>query len=191
MRRAVLAVLVTAVGLVLLLSFKPHEMTAVADRPAVVVQDDPSSEELSGGSGSVGDDSGGSGSGDTSGGSSGSSGRAAGGRASLGSGSWNGGGARAGATTGEKAVTGGVADTRWGPVQVQILLSGGKVTGISVLQAPDGNSRDFAINNEALPILNDEALSAQSAQIDVVSGATYTSDGYISSLQSALDKAGA
>ncbi|ETK32603.1 FMN-binding protein [Microbispora sp. ATCC PTA-5024] len=188
-----LAVLVTAVGLVLLLSFKPHEMTAVADRPAVVAQDDPSSEDLSGGSGSVGDDSGdsgGSGSGRTRGGSSGSSGRAASGRASLGSGSWNGGGAQAGAKTGEKAVTGGVADTRWGPVQVQILLSGGKVTGISVLQAPDGNSRDFAINNQALPILNDEALSAQSAQIDVVSGATYTSDGYVSSLQSALDKAG-
>jgi uncharacterized protein with FMN-binding domain len=56
--------------------------------------------------------------------------------------------------------------------------------------APANNRRDLEINNEALPILNEEALSAQSAQIDTVSGATYTSDGYIRSLQSALDKAG-
>ncbi|MEW9529764.1 FMN-binding protein [Microbispora sp. NPDC049125] len=197
MRRAVLAVLVTAVGLVLLLSFKPHEMTAAAERPAVVAQDDGSA----GGPGTSSDDGGSRGSGDASSddsnsgsgsdsSSGGSSRDSKSGRASLASGSWTGGGAQAGATSGEKVVTGGVADTRWGPVQVQILLSGGKVTGVSVLQAPDGNSRDFAINDQALPTLDDETLSAQSAQIDVVSGATYTSDGYISSLQNALDKAG-
>jgi uncharacterized protein with FMN-binding domain len=86
--------------------------------------------------------------------------------------------------------TGDAADTRWGPVQVELVLSGGKVTGVKVLQAPDGNHRDIDINNQALPVLNEEALSAQSAQIDTVSGATYTSEGYLQSLQSALDKGG-
>jgi uncharacterized protein with FMN-binding domain len=75
-------------------------------------------------------------------------------------------------------------------VQVEIVLSGGKLTGVNVLQAPDGNDRDFEINTQALPILNQETLSAQSGRIDSISGATYTSEGYISSLQSAIDQAG-
>lgn len=87
-------------------------------------------------------------------------------------------------------VTGDAAQTRWGPVQVQLTVSGGKVTAVDVLQQPDENHKDQEINARALPILVQETLSAQSAQIDVVSGATYTSDGYTSSLQSALDQAG-
>ncbi|RGA01325.1 FMN-binding protein [Microbispora triticiradicis] len=75
-------------------------------------------------------------------------------------------------------------------MQVEIVISAGRMAGIRVLVAPQNNHRDIEINNEALPILDEEALSARSAQIDVVSGATYTSDGYIRSLQSALDKAG-
>jgi uncharacterized protein with FMN-binding domain len=86
-------------------------------------------------------------------------------------------------------VTGDAVDTRWGPVQVQAVLSGGKITKVTVLQAPHDNQRDQEINSFALPQLTQEALSAQSAHIDMVSGATYTSYGYIQSLQSALDKA--
>jgi uncharacterized protein with FMN-binding domain len=73
---------------------------------------------------------------------------------------------------------------------VRIVLSAGKLTGVQVLQAPAGTSMDVAINDRALPILDREALTAQSARIDTVSGATYTSDGYVRSLQSALDRAG-
>jgi len=87
-------------------------------------------------------------------------------------------------------VTGAVAQTRWGPVQVQLVVAGGKVTDVSVVQYPDGNPRDQEINAQALPILVQETLSAQSANIDMVGGATVTSDGYLQSLQSALDKAG-
>ena len=85
---------------------------------------------------------------------------------------------------------GSVAETRWGPVQVQINVTAHKVTDVTVLQQPDGNSRDAEINDAALPILLQETLSAQSANIDMVSGATVTSDGYVRSLQAALDEAG-
>ena len=86
--------------------------------------------------------------------------------------------------------TGGVAQTQWGPVQVQITVSGGKVTDAQAVVVPSGNMRDMAINQYAVPILNQEAVQASSAHIDAVSGATVTSGGYITSLQSALDAAG-
>jgi uncharacterized protein with FMN-binding domain len=89
-----------------------------------------------------------------------------------------------------KTVTGSVAQTRWGPVQVQLKVSSGKISNVSVIQYPNGNGRDQEINSQALPILIKETVSAQSAQIDMVSGATVTSDGYLESLQSALDQAG-
>jgi|SRR4051794_6279529 uncharacterized protein with FMN-binding domain len=87
-------------------------------------------------------------------------------------------------------VTGTAADTRWGPVQVQITIASGAITNVSVVQYPNSNGKDEEINARALPILIQETLKAQSADIDMVSGATYTSDGYLTSLQSALDQAG-
>ncbi|MGW2252387.1 FMN-binding protein [Kitasatospora sp. NPDC001660] len=89
------------------------------------------------------------------------------------------------------AITGDSIDTRYGPVQVKVTLAGKKITRIDVVRYPTDSGRDRSINSYALPVLNQEAMSAQNAQIDVVSGATYTSDGYTRSLQSALDKAGA
>jgi uncharacterized protein with FMN-binding domain len=86
--------------------------------------------------------------------------------------------------------TGAVAQTRWGPVEVRLAVSNGKITKVSVPVYPDGNGRDQEINSYALPTLIQETLHAQSAKIDMVSGATVTSDGYLESLQSALDKAG-
>ena len=85
---------------------------------------------------------------------------------------------------------GSVAQTRWGPVQVQISVQSGKITKVTIVQQPDGNRRDAEINDQAIPILIDETVSAQSADIDMVSGATVTSEGYLESLQSALDQAG-
>jgi uncharacterized protein with FMN-binding domain len=93
-------------------------------------------------------------------------------------------------TATSRAVTGTVAQTRWGPVQVQLSVASGKITNVSVLQYPSGTGRDQEINAQALPILIQETLDSQSAQIDMVSGATVTSDGYLESLQSALDQAG-
>ena len=87
-------------------------------------------------------------------------------------------------------VTGSVASTRWGPVQVSITVTDGKITAVDVPQYPTGNGKDRQINASALPILTKETLSAQSADIDMVSGATVTSEGYVQSLQSALDQAG-
>jgi uncharacterized protein with FMN-binding domain len=99
--------------------------------------------------------------------------------------------AAAAPSTGKNAtVTGKVADTRWGPVQVQLTVQNGKITAVSVVQYPNGNGRDQEINSYALPILVQETITAQSAKVDMVSGATVTSDGYLTSLQSAIDQAG-
>jgi uncharacterized protein with FMN-binding domain len=95
-----------------------------------------------------------------------------------------------GSTTGTKTVTGDTIQTRWGPVQVRITLKNGKLTDATAVTYPTDNPRDQEINSYALPRLRSEALQAQSASIDTVSGATYTSDGYRQSLQSALDSAG-
>lgn len=87
-------------------------------------------------------------------------------------------------------VLGDAVMTRFGNVQVQITVQNGKVTSSEVTQVPWSNGKDQQINAYAVPILNSEAVAAQSADIDMVSGATYTSEGYIQSLQSALDQAG-
>jgi uncharacterized protein with FMN-binding domain len=97
--------------------------------------------------------------------------------------------AGSGSVAGVHSVTGGTVQTQWGPVQLKVTFNGTRMTAIDVLQQPDGTPRDTEINAQALPILTQEALSAQSSHIDAVSGATYTSQGYISSLQSALDAA--
>lgn len=86
-------------------------------------------------------------------------------------------------------VNGTVAQTRWGPVQVQVTIVGKMITDVRALQHPTGNSRDERINADALPQLRQQVLTAQSARIDGVSGATVTSGGYRRSLQAALDAA--
>jgi uncharacterized protein with FMN-binding domain len=85
--------------------------------------------------------------------------------------------------------TGSRVNTRWGIVAVQITVKNGKITNSQAVEYPSDNFRDQQINAYALPILNQAAVSAQSANIDSISGATVTSDGYISSLQSAIDQA--
>jgi uncharacterized protein with FMN-binding domain len=93
-------------------------------------------------------------------------------------------------SSGTTSYTGDTAQTRWGPVQVKITVNDGSITKVTVPQAPSGNPRDTEINDQALPILIQETIDAQSARIDMVSGATVTSEGYVESLQSALDAAG-
>ncbi|GAA0927927.1 FMN-binding protein [Kribbella koreensis] len=86
-------------------------------------------------------------------------------------------------------VNGQSALTRYGPVQLQVTINSSRITAVKTLTAPSSGDRDRAISAFALPILQREALTAQSATIDTVSGATFTSDGYRRSLQSALDTA--
>lgn len=73
---------------------------------------------------------------------------------------------------------------------MRVTLEDGRITAVDVLQYPDENSKDEQINARALPILVDATLDAQSADIDMVTGATVTSEGYVESLQGALDEAG-
>lgn len=87
-----------------------------------------------------------------------------------------------------KTVTGSAIDTRYGAVQVKLTFTGNTITAVDTVQAPNGSGRDQEINQQALPILQQEVLSSQSAKIDTVSGATYTSEGYMQSVQSAIDK---
>ncbi|MFF9124811.1 FMN-binding protein [Streptomyces sp. NPDC014889] len=88
-----------------------------------------------------------------------------------------------------RTVTGEAARTEYGPVQVRITVSDGRITRAEAVQAPQGGVSGQK-SELAVPKLNQEAVAAQSANIDTVSGATYTSGGYKKSLQSALDKAG-
>ena len=79
--------------------------------------------------------------------------------------------------------------TRYGDVQVEVVLSGSRITDVKPLQLPYDRARSQFISDQAAPLLRQEALDAQSAQIDTLSGATYTSEGYAQSLQAALDQA--
>ncbi len=164
MRRVVLALGGTIAGLVMLLSFRTHMgSTAVAG--------------VSGAGGKAGSG------GTSASGTGGSAGGAAGGAAAAAPAPVS-----AGSGTGT-AVTGNVIMTGYGPTQVQVTLNAGKIVKVTVLQHTDDGVNSQMIDGRALPLLDNETLTAQSAKINAVSGASYTSAGYIKSLQSALDKA--
>jgi uncharacterized protein with FMN-binding domain len=161
MRRVALALFSTIAGLVMLLNFKTHSTNNAAGAVPAATSTGPDTTSEGGTSATS------------------SSSAAASGTTTTPSGS---------STT--KTITGDAIDTRYGPVQVQITVTNGTLTAITATEYPNNDPRDSQINSYAIPQLNSEALTAKSAKIDMVSGATYTSDGYISSLQSALDKAG-
>jgi uncharacterized protein with FMN-binding domain len=160
MRKVTFALIATAVGVFLVLSYKSHSPPAATATPAV-----PGPVAAGSGPGT------GPGTGpDASGGAAGTPGA-------------TGGAGRTG------TFTGAVAETPYGPVQVRATLKSGKLTDVTVLQETDG-SLSRQIDARALPILKSEALAADSWNVDTVSGATYTSLGYSRSLQSVLDQAG-
>ncbi|MFD8718460.1 FMN-binding protein [Streptomyces sp. NPDC059629] len=164
LRRVMLASAATVSGIVMLLALKPHTSPTVVTGSVAPA---PSS-SASAAPGATG----GTGSGSSDSGKSGKS-------------------AKSGSSgTGTRTVTGDTVQTRWGPVQVRVTIKNGKITDVTAVQYPQDNPRDQQINSYALPQLRSEALAAQSAKIDTVSGATYTSGGYQQSLQSALDSAG-
>ena len=158
MRRVILAVTGTIAGLVALLSFKSH----VPSAPVAAT---------TGGSGGVS--------------SSSSSGR---GQTEVVPGAFPQGSIARNLPAGETAVDGKVANTAYGPVQIQLIERSGKVVKVAVLVQPTNTLHDVQIGEFAFPKLISETLTARNSKIDAVSGATYTSAGYIQSLQSALDK---
>jgi uncharacterized protein with FMN-binding domain len=85
---------------------------------------------------------------------------------------------------------GASVDTRWGPVQVQITVADGEITQATAVEYPTANDRDQEINSYAIPVLEQETVDAQGDGVDMISGATVTSRGYVASLQDALDQAG-
>lgn len=181
MRKVLLALTLTAVGLALLLSFKSRSggsVSALGGSSTVqnntaqnntAKQDDADSQPSAGPSATPSPSA--SSSASKSSGSSGSSGSSS-------------------KKTVSGTFTGSESETRYGPVEVQAVVSNGKLTNVNVLEVPDNGSYEDQIVSIALPELKSEALSAQSANIDIVSGATFTSEGYAESLQAALDKAG-
>jgi len=90
-------------------------------------------------------------------------------------------------TQGETEITGKVANTVYGPVQVELVVKSGKIVKVAILEQPTNTIHDIQIGEFAFPKLISETLAAQNAKIDAVSGASYTSAGYIASLQSAVD----
>jgi len=98
-----------------------------------------------------------------------------------------GGGAADGSAT--RTVTGAAGTTQYGPMQIALTLAGQRITKVTVLQQTDTGAESGQIDSFAIPKLVSETLAAQSDRIDAVTGASYTSAGYIQSLQSAIDKA--
>ena len=169
-KRAGAALLVTGGALALLLNFKPAEATTAIG---------------GNGSGSTGGSSiVGSTTANGSTGSTASSGTSTGSTSTSGTSTGS-----TSSTTKSGTYTGSAIQTRYGPLQVQITVSNGKITNIQALQYPSDNPRSQSINQSALPVLIQEALQAQSSQVNSVSGATYTSEGFMQSLQSALTQA--
>jgi uncharacterized protein with FMN-binding domain len=108
----------------------------------------------------------------------------------AGSGAGSGSGSGSGSTTGTKTATGDAVETQYGAAQVRVTVAGGKITKIEALQLQGNDPKSVAISTSAEPLLRESALARQSAAIDAVSGATFTSASYEASLQSALDKLG-
>ena len=187
MRRALLTIGGTVAGLAALLSFKTHPVGPVASA-APAAPAGPTASAASAASPPAANALAGKGQGSASG-----SGGAGGGTAKPGSRATPGGGATAGGGAGQasaaRTVTGAAASTQYGPMQVAITVAGTKITKVTVVQQTNDGSESSQIDSMAIPKLTSEALTAQSAKIDAVSGATYTSSGYKQSLQSALDKA--
>ena len=175
MKRITLWLLSTLSVVVLLFGYDASGTTTAAGSPPAIV---------SGGSTGTSGSSGSSGSPGSS-----SSGSSSSGGTGSGTTSGSSGSSDSGSSSGTTNVTGAVASTQWGPVQVELSVAAGKITKVDVVQYPSGNPKDQEINDYALPILVQETTDQQSADIDMVSGATVTSVGYIQSLQSALDQA--
>jgi uncharacterized protein with FMN-binding domain len=182
MRRAIITIGSTAAGLAALLAFKSHPVAdaSAAGLPATT----PSPTLAAGPTGAAKP-----GSADGMGSASSSSGSRSASKSMSRSMSGSASASSSAASEATRTVTGTVANTPYGPMQVQIVLTGQRITKVNVLQQTDNGQESSVIDSSAIPKLTSETLTAQSARIDAVSGATSTSQGYIQSLQSAIDQA--
>lgn len=179
MKRIVYALLATLSGLVLMFSYRTSlEVVTPSSEPAAAS----TTTSTSGGTGT-------SSSGSSSSGSSSSSSSSDSSASGSASGSTSGSTTQTSTGLQDGTYTGDSVNTRYGPVQVQLTVSGGQITDVQVVDYPNSNGRDRQINERAIPQLVSETVQAQSGQVHMVSGATYTSTGYATSLQSALDQA--
>jgi uncharacterized protein with FMN-binding domain len=87
--------------------------------------------------------------------------------------------------------TGPAVDAYWGNLQVQVVVQNGRIASLSVPKYPSDRRESQRINQQALPLLRNEVVTAQNASVNIVSGATLTSQAFMRSLQSALAQAGA
>ena len=130
-----------------------------------------------------------SGTGSTGTGSSGSAGSSSPSGTTGASGSASSGSSSSSGSTGSGTYKGNTVQTRFGPVQVQITVANGKITDVTALQLTNTDGKSIQISNRAAPLLRSKVLAAQSADVQTVSGATITSDAYLTSLQAAIDAA--
>jgi len=165
-RRAVVTILATALGLVLLFSFKTPDNSDISGGPLAVTRGTPAPIATSPRASQQGP----------------------GGGASPRTGSSLSPASPSPNSIGGQQVDGDVVQTQFGDVQVRLIETAGRITDVKALQLPFDRRRSNEISQYSEPILHDEALQAQSAQIDTISGATYTSEAYRMSLQSALDR---
>jgi uncharacterized protein with FMN-binding domain len=180
MKRVALAVMATIGGLVGLLSFKSHPVAPIAD--ALVPVANPAASATGPAGSAVTGNAGGNGTLAPSAAASAPAGAGSSTPAAPGS-------SAAGSPSGSRTVTGAAARTRYGTVQVKVTMTGTHIDNVQFAQLTAHDSESQRINAAAAPILVRATLAAQSAKIDTVSGATYTSEGYLQSLQSALDQA--
>jgi uncharacterized protein with FMN-binding domain len=190
MRRLLLALVSTAAGLAAVLSFKTQGSAATSGAAAAPQTGTQASSSAPASTGSASSGSGGTASGSgTAAPGSGTAAPGSGGSTSAGTRSGTAGSAGSAGAAGGRTLTGTVASTPYGPMQVAVTMAGKKITGVKVLQETNTGALSEQIDANAVPQLTKETLAAQSARIDAVSGASYTSSGYIKSLQSALDQA--
>lgn len=162
MKRSPIVLSATVAGLAATLAFNPHKpATATATQSASTTSASTPSQSASA-------------SGTTTSGSSGSPGASS----------------SSSTSSAPKSATSDAIDTQYGPIQLKVTVANGKIKSIEALEAPSNDPKSQSINAYAVPQLTQSALSRQDGTVDAVSGATFTSHGYASALQSALDKAG-
>jgi uncharacterized protein with FMN-binding domain len=162
--RAVVALLATAVAVVLMISFRTPPTGAIGTGAALPAQPVPSATPTSGSSTSSG-------------------GPPTGPQPPTPTPSPRSNGLKSGTFTGSDY------PNQFGDVQVKITVSGGKITDVTALQYPTDRARSALISQQAIPLLREEVLQAQTANIDILGGATFTTESYAESVQSALDQA--
>ncbi len=183
MKRAPIVISATVAGMAAVLAFQPHQPEFVSAASSAAVPSTTADSSTSSTTSTDSTDTGSSSSGSTDSGSTSSSGTDSSGSSTTSSSSGS-------TSSGTKSYSGDAVSTQYGDAQVKVTITDGKITDVVALQLQSNDPRSVQISTSAEPLLKASALAKQSADIDMVSGATFTSASYATSLQSALDQAG-